>query len=79
MNPSYFAHPEDESLERFLLRVSDCQEVELVETHILACEACIGRVKALGVEIAAIRRALGNTLELFSESNFRLEAIHKNV
>ncbi len=37
---------------------SDEQEVELVETHTLACESCVTRLEALEIQIAATKLAL---------------------
>jgi hypothetical protein len=56
-NPN-LAHPNEEALERFLLRRSDDQELELVETHILACEDCITRLEALETQLVDLKTAL---------------------
>jgi anti-sigma factor RsiW len=55
-NPT-LSHPTEEALERFLLRRSDEQELEVVETHILACDACVTRLEALETQIADLNLA----------------------
>lgn len=51
-------HPTEEQLERFLLHQSDEQELETLETHILACESCVTRLEDLELQIAAMKLAL---------------------
>jgi hypothetical protein len=55
---SYFEHPAEEALERFLLRRSPEDELELVETHVLACESCIKRLETMELQIEALKIAL---------------------
>jgi hypothetical protein len=55
---NYLDHPEEEVLERFILHRSGEEELEVVETHILACESCVTRLEGLEIEIAAIQLAL---------------------
>jgi hypothetical protein len=55
---SFANHVGDEALERFILRHSDETELEVVETHILACDACVDRLEAMEIEIAATKLAL---------------------
>lgn len=55
---SYSEHPDEEVLERYVLRQTGEQELEALETHILACEACVTRLENLELEITAMRRAL---------------------
>jgi hypothetical protein len=54
----HLEHPTEEALERFLLHQSQGPELELVETHILACELCVDRLEALEMQIAVTRIAL---------------------
>ena len=58
MTNPYLAHPNEEALERFLLRRSDDQELEVIETHILACEGCITRLETLEAQLADLKTAL---------------------
>ncbi len=58
MNESYREHPSEEALERFLLNMSSEEEVETVETHILACGYCVEQLETLETQIAATRLAL---------------------
>ncbi|MBV9156199.1 MAG: hypothetical protein JO097_08040 [Acidobacteriaceae bacterium] len=58
MQNSYFDHPTEEDLERFLLRRSQGEEIDLIETHILACESCVARLEALETEIPPLKLAL---------------------
>jgi len=58
MNEPYRDHPDDEALERFLLQQSEEDELEIVETHFLACEACITRLETLEFNIQATKLAL---------------------
>ncbi len=58
-NSSYLDHPSEESLERFLLdHHPQDEELDRVETHILACDACVSRLERLGIQLAATKRAL---------------------
>ncbi|MBV9301759.1 MAG: hypothetical protein JOY62_17490 [Acidobacteriaceae bacterium] len=52
------SHPTEDELERFLLDQTPEEELESLETHILACNACVGRLEDLEVQIAATRVAL---------------------
>jgi anti-sigma factor RsiW len=58
MRQSYFDHLSVDTLERFVLHRSPEEEVELVETHMLACEACMCALENLELEIAATKAAL---------------------
>jgi len=58
MNESYREHPNEEALERFLLKTSSEEELEDLETHILMCGPCIERLEILQIQIAAARLAL---------------------
>jgi len=58
MNEPYREHPSEEALERFLLNMSSEQELETLETHVLACEYCVDQLEALETQIAATRLAL---------------------
>ncbi len=64
----YLEHPDEEALERFLLHRSEEPEVEIVETHMLACDACVERLEILETQIAATKIAL---------QEFQLEAQRK--
>lgn len=58
MEERYICHPTEEALERFLLNHSEEQELETVETHILACESCVSRLETLESDIAASKLGL---------------------
>lgn len=58
MNERYNDHPDEEALERFLLHRCSEEELEIVETHVLACESCITQLEALEEDIAATKLAL---------------------
>jgi hypothetical protein len=58
MNEPYREHPSEEALERFLLNMSSEQELETLETHVLACEYCVDQLETLETQIAATRLAL---------------------
>ncbi len=58
MNEPYRDHPDEEALERFLLNRSDEEELEIVETHIMACEGCVEKLEALEYQITATKIAL---------------------
>jgi hypothetical protein len=60
MTDSYLEHPNEEALERFLLHRSEDQELEVVETHILACESCVTRLESLELQINDLKAALGS-------------------
>jgi len=58
MQNAYPGHPTDDELERFVLHRSQEQELEAVESHILACESCVTRLEDLETEITVIKLAL---------------------
>lgn len=55
MQNSYYDHPAEEALERFLLHQCTDEELETVETHVLACGACVARLEALESTVADLR------------------------
>jgi hypothetical protein len=58
MDDSYFEHPAEELLERYLLRQTNQAEAEVLESHVLACESCVTRLENLETDIAAMKSAL---------------------
>jgi hypothetical protein len=60
MNEPYREHPSEEALERFLLNMSPEEELESLETHVLACEYCVDQLETLETQIAVTRLALRN-------------------
>lgn len=58
MQNLYLDHPAEEALERFLLHQSPEEEIEVVETHILACPSCVVRLEELETHISAMKTAL---------------------
>ncbi len=58
MTNAYYDHPNEEALERFLLHRSGDQEVEVLETHLLACEPCLTRLETLETELTTLKAAL---------------------
>jgi hypothetical protein len=58
MQTSYFDHPAVDVLERFVLRRCSEDELDVVETHMLACPSCVGTLESLEIEIAATKLAL---------------------
>lgn len=57
---NYLEHPAEEVLERFLLHRCGDEELDVVETHIMACEPCVVRLETMEVELAATKLALQN-------------------
>jgi hypothetical protein len=57
MNEPYREHPSEEALERFLLNTAREEELEIVETHIFACDYCVEQMETLETQIAATRLA----------------------
>jgi hypothetical protein len=51
-------HPTEDELERYVLNRSREEELEGLETHILACESCVARLEDLDVQISATKLAL---------------------
>jgi hypothetical protein len=51
-------HPTEDELERFVLNRNTEQELEVVETHILACESCVTRLEHLEFQISVTKLAL---------------------
>ena len=58
MTNPYLEHPSEEALERFLLNRSEESEVEILETHVLACESCITRLETLESDLITLKTAL---------------------
>ena len=58
MTNSYLEHPTEEALERFLLHKSQDEELEVLETHILACDSCVTRLETLESELKTMKEAL---------------------
>lgn len=58
MTSSHLDHPSEDALERFLLRHAQEDELETVETHILACNACVTRLEELEVQLTVTKMAL---------------------
>ncbi len=58
MTNGYLEHPNDEVMERFILHRAEDDEVEILETHILACEHCLTRLETLELQITDLRAAL---------------------
>jgi hypothetical protein len=65
MPPSFYQmqntkpnHPTEDELERFVLNRNTEQELEAVETHILACESCVTRLEHLEFQISVTKLAL---------------------
>jgi hypothetical protein len=55
MTNPYSDHPSEEALESFLLNRLSEAELEIVETHILACELCVEQLEELETLIAATK------------------------
>jgi hypothetical protein len=60
MHHTSFDHLPVEVLERFALNTCSEEEVEMIETHILACESCVGALENLDLDIAATKLALAD-------------------
>ena len=58
MRNTFIEHPAEEILERFLLQNSEEEELDTVESHILACESCVTRLETLEFHLAATKLAL---------------------
>ena len=58
MTQSYLEHPSEEALERFLLHHANEEELDYVESHLLACDRCVLRLEDLELQIAAAKLAL---------------------
>jgi anti-sigma factor RsiW len=57
-NTSWYEHPPELALERYILHQSSESELETVETHFLACENCVARFEQLELQISATKLAL---------------------
>jgi hypothetical protein len=62
MRGSIYDHPAIDLLERFALNTCSEEELDLVETHILACDACVCALEDLEVQVAATKLALEQVL-----------------
>jgi hypothetical protein len=58
MNNTKPDHPTEDELERYVLNRSRDEELEDLETHILACESCVGQLEDLELQISATKLAL---------------------
>jgi hypothetical protein len=58
MNEPYRDHPTEDALERFLLNQSEKEQLEIVEMHLLGCEACVTRLETIELDIRVIKVAL---------------------
>ncbi len=54
----YLNHPSEDNLERFVLHQMQEEELESLESHILACDSCVARLEYLELNIAATKMAL---------------------
>lgn len=70
-------HPSEETLERFLLHQSSEDEIEGVETHILACHSCVTRLEELEIHIAATKMALADLHQKAVAKNYAAETAHR--
>lgn len=64
MSGEHIKHPDEETLERFVMNRCREDELELVETHILGCDSCVARLETLEGEILDIK----NGAELYLQS-----------
>lgn len=53
-------HPSEENLERFILHQMQGEELEVMESHILACDDCVSRLEFLEIQVAATKLALAD-------------------
>jgi hypothetical protein len=58
MNNTKPDHPTEDELERYILNRSRQEELEPVETHILACESCVTRLEDIELQISVTKLAL---------------------
>lgn len=58
MGNALVSHPDDESLERFLLNDLQPEEFAAVEMHILSCNSCVVRLEDIETDIVAMKFAL---------------------
>jgi hypothetical protein len=72
LNPSmrHADHSTDDLLEEFLFGRLPEHVLEIVETHVLACESCVARVEALEAHIATMKLALADA-RLHESANTR--------
>jgi hypothetical protein len=55
MEPNSVSHPSEDLLEKFARNRCSDQEIELVETHVLACSVCVTKLEDLDNFLAAFR------------------------
>ena len=60
MTDAYLDHPSEDALERYLLNTATETELETIETHFLACDACVTRLEALTEEVTVMKTALAS-------------------
>lgn len=70
-------HPSEDDLERFLLHRMDEEELEGVETHILACHSCVTRLENLEIQIAATKMALADLHQQTVAESYAAETAKK--
>ena len=72
-------HPSEDDLERFILhRINDEEELDGMETHILACHSCVTRLEELEIQIAATKMALADLHQQTVAANFASETAGRN-
>jgi hypothetical protein len=54
----YVEHPTEETLERFLMHQMQEEDLESMETHILACDSCVARLEEMEIQLTATKMAL---------------------
>ena len=47
MSGELIDHPDEDSLERFIMNRCDAAELEMVETHVIGCETCVQKLEML--------------------------------
>ncbi len=55
MSGQQIEHPDEEMLERFVLNRCTDGELELIETHVIGCEACVCKLEKLEEELVNLK------------------------
>ena len=66
-------HPTEETLERFVMHRMRDEELETVESHVLACDSCVSRLEFLELQVAATKVALADLHKEQVAKNFAHE------
>jgi hypothetical protein len=70
-NGEQTTHPDEETLERFIMNRCREDELEVIEAHVIGCEACVERLETLEQELLDIKSGAALYLESLQKQETR--------